>query len=440
MKIIKGLSQARDVLSRRPLDALSSEALRPEIKSLFGKDLSLEEATKEIIEEVKQRGDPGLKDLTARIEGLNLERLEVAEKDKKLARDLVDKGLLSSLEIAAKRIRAYHEKQVRHSSFDFSEGSVGYIIRPIERVGLYVPGGGRGYPSTVLMSAIPAKIAGVPEVIVCTPAAKDGKVPAIVITACEIAGVHRIFSIGGAQAIAAMAYGTETIPRVDKICGPGNLFVVMAKKLVYGVVDIDGIYGPTETVIIADETADPSLCAADMLAQAEHDPLATAILITTQEKVAQQTQAELMRQLANIDRKDIAAKSLEKTAVIAVVDSLHEALDLANSYAPEHLCIIARDAWHLLGHIKNAGGVFIDCPEALADYIVGPSHVMPTGGTARFASAMHVGDFYKVIPVVSLKKDVMKELSRSAILIAREEGFTGHASALEKRLKVQKDK
>lgn len=437
MKIIKGLKQAKDLLSRRPLDSLDYETLRPGIRSLYGKDLSLEETVKEIIEEVKQKGDAALIDLTERIEGLTLEKLEVSGEEKRLARESVDKELLTALEIAARRIQAYHEKQIRHSSFDFNEGGVGYIIRAIEKVGLYSPSGARGYPSTVLMSAIPAKIAGVQEIIVCTPSGRNGRVSATTLAAAELAGVHRIFSIGGAQSIAAMAYGTETIPRVDKIFGPGNPFVVMAKKLVYGAVDIDGIYGPTETVIIADESADPVLCAADMLAQAEHDSLATAILITTSELIAQQTQAELMRQLADIDRKDIAAKSLERTGVIAIVDSLHEALELANSYAPEHLCLMTKDAWHLLGHVKNAGGVFVNCPEALADYMVGPSHVMPTGATARFSSALHVEDFYKVIPVISLKKDIMRKLAQSAIPIAREEGFTGHARALEKRVQGQ---
>ncbi len=435
MKIIKGLKQAKDLLVRRPLESLDYETLRPGIKSIFGKELSLQEAVQEIIEQVRQRGDAALLDLTAAIEGVTLEKLEAPEEEKRLARKSVDRELLASLETASGRIRSYHEKQVRHSSFDFGEGGVGYMIRPIEKVGLYVPSGGRGYPSTVLMSAIPAAIAGVQEIIVCTPAGKNGKVPATVLAAAELAGVKSVFSVGGAQAIAAMAYGTQTIPRVDKICGPGNMFVVMAKKLVYGAVDIDGIYGPTETVIIADETADPSECSADMLAQAEHDPLATAILITTSEQVAQQTQTELMRQLASIERKDIAAKSLEKTAVIAIVDSLHDALEIANAYAPEHLCLMVQDAWHLMGHVKNAGGVFINCPEALADYVVGPSHVMPTGGTARFSSALHVEDFYKVIPVISLNNDVMLKLSQSAIPIAREEGFTGHALALEKRLR-----
>lgn len=434
MRIIKGLEQAKELLSRRTPDSFDYESLRPAIKSIFKKDLSLEEVVKEILEYVKLKKDHALIDLTEKIEGQTLIKLEVSTEERKLADSSVDKALFQALEIAAKRIESYHAKQVRHSSFDFNEGAVGYIIRPIERVGLYIPSGGRGYPSTVLMSAIPARIAGVDEIIVCTPPGKDGKVPASVLAAANMAGVHRIFSVGGAQAIAAMAYGTETIPKVDKIFGPGNAFVVMAKKLVYGAVDIDGIYGPTETVVIADQTADPALCAADMLAQAEHDALATAILITTSEQIARETQTELMRQLASTDRKDIAAKSLEKTGIIVIVNSLHEALELSNCYAPEHLCLLVEDAWHILGHVKNAGGVFLNCPEALADYIVGPSHVMPTGGTARFNSALHVEDFYRVIPVISLKNDVMQKLSKIASPIAREEGFTSHALAMEKRL------
>lgn len=439
MRIIKGLEQARDLLSRRPLENLDYESLRPGIKSLFGKDYSLEEAVKEIIAEVIQKGDAALKDLTSRIEGIVLEKLEAPEKERKAARGLVDKELLSALESAARRIKAYHEKQVRHSSIDFDEGGVGYMIRAVDSVGIYSPSGGKGYPSTVLMSAIPARVAGVQEIVLCTPAGKDGKVPASVLAAAEIAGVSRVFSIGGAQAIAALAYGTETIPRVDKIVGPGNLFVVMAKKLLFGAVDIDGIYGPTETVIIADKTADPALCAADMLAQAEHDSLATAILITTSEQIARQTQAELMRQLANVERKETAAKALENTGIIAIVNSLHEAIELSNIYAPEHLCLMTAEPWTLIGHVKHAGGVFIDCPEALADYMVGPSHVMPTGGTARFNSALHVEDFYKVMPVISLKSDIIQKISGPAITIAREEGFTGHAMAIEKRIqKLQK--
>jgi histidinol dehydrogenase len=284
------------------------------------------------------------------------------------------------------------------------------------------------------MTAIPARVAGVDEVVVATPPAPDGTVPASTLVAADIAKVDRIFKVGGAQAVAAMAYGTESVPRVDKICGPGNVFVTLAKRQVYGIVGIDGLHGPTETVILADDSASPVLCAADLLAQAEHDEMASAILITTSPRLAGEVDEEVERQLAQLERQAIARQSLERNGAIVVVDNIDEAIELVNLYAPEHLCLAMRDARSYLDRIRHAGGIFIESPEALGDYTAGPSHVMPTGRTARFGSPLSVLDFLKVSILVDMDDEALKALGPAAATIARAEGLTAHALSVEIRL------
>jgi histidinol dehydrogenase len=317
---------------------------------------------------------------------------------------------------------------------DFAQG-FGELFTPLERVGMYIPGGRAAYPSTVLMTAIPARVAGVPEIILATPGRGAAGPNQAVLAAAHLAGVDRVFQIGGAQAIAAMAYGTETVPRVDMVCGPGNLFVTLAKQMLFGQVAVDGLYGPTETVLIADAEADPAHCAADLLAQAEHDPLASPILVTTSETLLTRVERQLARQLARLPRRDVAARALEDRGVAVVVESLDEALSLANLYAPEHLCLLVRDPWALVGRVRHAGGVFLGAhsPEVMGDYVAGPSHVMPTGGTARFSSPLGVHQFLKVSSLVALREATFFSLAADGARLARAEGLEGHARAMAVR-------
>ena len=312
----------------------------------------------------------------------------------------------------------------------------GTLVRPLEKVGVYAPGGTATYPSTVLMTAIPARVAGVSQVILGTPPGKDGLVPAVTLAAADIAGVDRVFSIGGAQAVAALAYGTESIHRVDKVCGPGNIFVMLAKKLVYGMVDIDGLQGPSEVLIITDGTAGPEYVAAEMLAQAEHDALASVILVTTSQQLADETTKEVDRQLGGLERRSITEKSLESSSLVVVVDDMAQAIELSNSYAPEHLVLDVEGADNYIQEIKNAGCIFIgERPTvAIGDYVAGPSHALPTGGTARFSSPLNINDFIKYTNLVVVNRANLKEMGPAAITIARAEGLEAHARAVEKRL------
>jgi len=404
------------------------------IKEVFGRELSPEEALAEIIAAVRSRGNAAVLEYTKRLDGVALASLEATRQETQTAYGAVSQELLGALRLAAGRVRSFHEAAM--SSYQRPVGELGLLVRPLERVGIYVPGGTASYPSTVLMTVVPAKVAGVEEVVVATPPRPDGTLPAATLVAADIAGVDRLFKVGGAQAIAALALGTESIPRVDKVCGPGNIFVTLAKKQVYGLVDIDGLYGPTETVIVADDSASLTLCAADLLAQAEHDEAASAILIATSVGFAQAVSDEVERQLEGLERGDIARAALEHGGGIAVVESVDEAVDLANHYAPEHLCLMVQDARSYIGRVRHAGGLFIgeSSPEALGDYVAGPSHVMPTGGTARFASPLGVAQFLKDTALVALSEAALKELGPAAAAIARAEGLTAHARALELRL------
>jgi len=420
VKIINGFKLAEEVLSRRASTEFYDNSLEPQVK--------------QIIDEVRGGGDAALFSFTLKFDRVKLSALEVTKKQVKDACGQLDEELVSALKLAAERISSFHRRQKDM----LARPVAGQLIRPLERVGVYAPGGTASYPSTVLMTAIPAKIAGVKEVILATPPRPDGTVAPATLAAADIAGVDRIFSIGGAQAIAALAFGTDSVPAVDKICGPGNIFVVLAKKLVYGVVDIDGLPGPSEVVIIADETASPACCAADLLAQAEHDPLASAILITTSERLADDVNKELEQQLKGLDRQSIAAESLKKQGIIAVVADINQAIELANLYAPEHLCLMVKDADALVKQLTNAGCIVTgeSATVVLGDYVFGPSHVLPTGATARFGSPLNVLDFVKFTSLLNVDKATLKKLGKAAAAIARAEGFEAHARAVEKRLKA----
>jgi len=439
LRIIEGFQPAKSVLSRQPGAEfpMASPALRQRIKEVFGAEINPEQAVRQIINEVQTRGDAALYDYTLKIDGVKLASLEVSKKQIASAYQEVDEELVSALKLAAQRIRSFHLEQKRSIWSSAAKPGSGQLIRPLERIGAYAPGGTACYPSTVLMTAIPARIAGVREVILVTPPKSNGAVPPPTLVAADIAQVDRIFSIGGAQAIAALAFGTESVPKVDKICGPGNIFVVLAKKLVYGIVDIDGLQGPSEVLIIADETANPKYCAADLLAQAEHDPLASAILITTSRWLADEVNQEVEQQLKGLERQAIAAESLQNRGMIAVVADVDEAIELANLYAPEHLCLMIRGADAYIDQVSNAGCIFIgdNSTVVLGDYVLGPSHVLPTGATARFSSPLNILDFIKFISLVDVDEASLQQLGRAASIIARAEGLDAHARAVERRLK-----
>ena len=438
MIIIEGFEPAKSVLSRQvPVESYPlPPGLGQRLKELFGTD-DLETAVRQIINQVRSRGDAALIEYTLRIDGVKLSSLEVNKEQIANAYREVNEELVSALKLAAERIRSFHQAQKDSIWGRVTTQGSGQPIRPLERVGIYTPGGTASYPSTVLMTAIPAKVAGVSEVILVTPPRGQGTVPPPTLVAADIAKVDRIFSVGGAQAIAALAFGTESVPKVDKICGPGNVFVVLAKKMVYGVVDIDGLQGPSEVLIIADKTATPEYCAADLLAQAEHDPLASAILITTSRWLADEVNREVEQQLKGLPRQAIASECLTNRGMIVVVNNVDEAVELANLYAPEHLCLMIDRAASYIDKVSNAGCIFIgeNSTVVLGDYVAGPSHVLPTGGTARFSSPLNIGDFIKLIDLVNINEADLKQLGRAASIIARAEGFDAHARAIEKRLK-----
>lgn len=441
MRIIRDLQAAKSLLGRPPFENHLSPALRQRVKEVFGEELTLEQTVERIIEEVRTRGDAALFDYSKKIDGVELDRLEVTKDEIAESYRAVDEELLRALTLAAERVRSFHLIQKRSSRVDFIEGELGQRVRPLERVGLYAPGGTASYPSTVLMTAIPAKVAGVTQVILTTPPKLDGIISPPMLVAADIARVDRVFKVGGAQAIAALAFGTQSVPSVDKVCGPGNIFVMLAKKKVYGVVDIDGLQGPTETVVLADDSASPLFCALDLLAQAEHDVAASAIMLTTSPELAAKVSQEIERQLLTLERGQIARESLNQKGGIVIVDSIDQAIDLVNSYAPEHLCLMVRDAGAYLSRIVSAGGIYVgqSSPEALGDYVAGPSHVMPTGGTARWSSPLSVDDFLKTTSLVALKEEALKALGPAAAAIARAEGLTAHARAVEARLKSSEE-
>ncbi|MSQ11983.1 MAG: histidinol dehydrogenase [Dehalococcoidia bacterium] len=416
-------------------------SVRESIARLFGSPLTPEQAVTKVLREVKSGGDRAVREYTRRLDSRDVSGpLEVPAEVRRQARQSIDGKLLEALEFAAERVMAFHRASLPRGWTDFKNG-YGEAYLPLERAGLYIPGGTAVYPSTVLMTAIPARVAGVKEVLLCSPAWQGEWPHPAVLAAADLVGVDRVFRIGGAQAIAAMAYGTESVPRVDIVCGPGNLFVTLAKKLVFGDVAVDGLYGPTETVLIADDSASPSDCAADLLAQAEHDALASPIFLTTSEQLLQRVQEALARQLATAPRRQIAERSLETNGIAVLVQNLEQAIELANAYAPEHLCLLTREPWALVEKVRNAGAVFVgsETPEVLGDYTAGPSHVMPTGGTARFSSPLGVRQFLKTIVLVAQDAKGLRRLAPATAAIAEAEGLHGHAAAVRARLNAGKD-
>ncbi|MBM4422711.1 MAG: histidinol dehydrogenase [Chloroflexi bacterium] len=414
------------LLSRQPL--LSDDyppSLLARLQSLFGESISPDAAVARILADVRVRGDAALRDWTKRIDDISLESFSVESVQS------VDEKLTHALTFAADRIRAFHAQQPVQSWMT-ADGTLGQRVTPLSRVGVYVPGGSAPLPSSLLMSVIPAQVAGVKEIIVCTPPGKpNGDAPPVILAAAHLCGIERVHRIGGAQAIAAMAFGTESIPRVDKIVGPGNLFVTLAKRQVFGVVGLDGLAGPTETVVIADDSANPAWVAADLLAQAEHDPLATAILLTPSRALATAVQVELGRQMESLSRAEIIAQSFANRSGIVLTPDLAIAVRLADEYAPEHLCLSVEHPEQWMDRITNAGGLFIGerSFEVLGDYVAGPSHVMPTGGTARFASPLNVWDFVRITSMISLDAATAAQLSPVAAVLARAESLDAHAHA-----------
>ena len=437
LNVIHGVKNAENVLVRiDPLDLDSlPESVLARTEEAFGKGVSPLQSVHQMLDDVRKEGDAAVMRYAKLLDDSDLEDFRVTEKQMAQARDSVSKELYESLELAAQRVHSFHASTMPDEWVDREQG-LGELIRPLDRVGLYAPGGSAAYPSTVLMTAVPAKVAGVREVILCTPPQRGQSLNPAVIVAAEIAGVDTLYQVGGVPAISAMAYGTASVPKVDKICGPGNIFVSYAKKLVQGSVDIDGVFGPTETIVLADKTANASFCAADLIAQAEHDPLATAILITNSQDLIDQVDAEVDRMLATQSRGDVAKAALDRQGKVVLVDSLEEAVDLVNRIAPEHLCLLLDDPWSWVEKIKHAGGLFLGeySPEVMGDYIAGPSHVMPTGGTARFGSALSVHHFLRTMPVVGLSPSEFQKLGKAAVHIADAEGLSGHASAIQVRL------
>lgn len=435
MKVLTGYKAAIEALDqRKPLEESAPPNVLARLAELFGAEISPADAVARILKDVREQGDRALLDYTERIDGVRLGSLEVSREEIEEAWKQVEPQVREALQTAAGRIRSFHEAHRPATHIDRKKG-LGQIVIPLDRVGLYVPGGKAAYPSTVLMTAVPAKVAGVPEMIATTPPDREGRANPKVLAACRIAGADRVFKIGGAQAIAAMAYGTESVPKVDKICGPGNLFVVLAKRTVFGAVGIDGLHGPSEALIIADESADPGLCAADMLAQAEHDELATAILVSTSSVLLERVLSLMEDRLRTLETAPTIRTSLEHNGMMVKVDDLREAVDLANRVAPEHLSLMVEDPWALIPAVKHCGAVFLGAPSsaALGDYVAGPSHVMPTMGTARFTSPLRTEDFQKVTSIVAVTPDAARKLGKAGAVIARAEGLTAHAEALEAR-------
>ena len=391
----------------------------------------------EILRQVRERGDAALREYTRKFDGADLENLLVTEAEMAEAVASVEPEFLRVLEKAAENIRKFHSRQIRNSFIINDEDGVlmGQKVIPVDRAGLYVPGGTAAYPSSVLMALVPAKIAGVPEVVITTPPGKNGKINPAILAAAKAGGADRIVKAGGAQAIAALAYGTESVPKVDKIVGPGNAFVAEAKRQVYGLVSIDMIAGPSEILVVADGKSNPRHLAADLLSQAEHDKNASAVLVTDSAELALQVQTEIEKQLPKLEREEIARASIENNGKIILTENLRSAIDTANEIAPEHLELCVDNPFDYLDAIRHAGSIFLgrNCPEALGDYLAGPNHTLPTQGTARFSSPLSVDDFVKKTQYTYFTRDALNRVAADVALFARKEGLTGHArSALSR--------
>ena len=402
-----------------------------------------EASVNEIIATVKEKKDQALFSYTKQFDGadINTSNFLVTDEEIKEAYEQVDEKLLAVIRKALVNIRKYHEKQIQNSWFTTEDGIIlGQKVTPLGIAGIYVPGGKAVYPSSVLMNVLPAKVAGVPRIVMCTPPGKDGKVYPSTLVAAKEAGVDEIYKVGGAQAIAAMAFGTESVPKVDKIVGPGNIYVALAKKAVFGYVSIDSIAGPSEILVLADETANPRYVAADLLSQAEHDEMASAILITTSKELAQQVSKEVDNFVAVLSRKDIIQKSLDNYGYILVAETMDDAIDAANSIASEHMEIVTKDAFHVMTKIKNAGAIFIGeyASEPLGDYFAGPNHVLPTNGTAKFFSALSVDDFIKKSSIISYSKEALEKVHKDIETFAECEQLTAHANSIRVRFEEER--
>ena len=413
-----------------------------EIFSRVEPTINVEDIVADIIKNVRQNGDKAVLEYTEKFDKASLSSLSVTEEEIEEAMSLVEPKFIEILEKAAKNIRKFHEKQVRNSFIinDQSGVVMGQKIIPVDRAGLYVPGGTAAYPSTVLMDAIPACIAGCKEVVMVTPPNSEGKINPVILAAAKIAGVGRIFKVGGAQAIAALAYGTESIPKVDKIVGPGNAFVAEAKKQVFGAVSIDMIAGPSEILIVADGKSSAKCVAADLLSQAEHDVLASAVLVTDSMELAKAVSDELELQIPLLERCDIARKSIDNNGKIIVADSLNAAIEISNEIAPEHLELCVDNPFDYLDSIRHAGSIFMgrNCPEALGDYFAGPNHTLPTSGTAKFSSPLSVDDFIKKTQYTYFTKDALSKVAQDVAFFATKEGLTAHAKSAVVRLEEEK--
>ncbi len=439
MKELTALER-KQILVKPSFDHVNlGEGAKACIRQVFGKELTAAQVVDTIVGAVRERGDEAVLQYTQMIDGANVtaETMEVQAGEIDAAYTLVDSETLAAIRQAAANVRRFHAEQLPKSWFTEREhGSLlGQKCIPLERVGIYVPGGTATYPSSVIMNAIPASVAGVQEIIMVVPPAKDGSVNPYVLVAARESGVSRIFKIGGAQAIAALAFGTELVPKVDKITGPGNIFVTLAKKAVYGYCDIDMLAGPSEILIVADQTADKRYIAADMLSQAEHDVLASSILITDSAELAAAVEEELISQLAQLPRREIAEQALQQNGLILVTETILEAMELANLSAPEHLEILTADPFGLLPYVKHAGAVFLGpwSPEPLGDYLAGPNHVLPTGGTARFYSVLNVETFMKKTSIIAYSQQALLAASNQVIRLAEAEGLEAHANAIRVR-------
>ena len=402
-----------------------------------------QDTVQEIVDRVKTKGDQALFELTRKFdwEGIDASNVKVTEAEVQEAYDTIDSQLVETIRKSLKNIREYHEKQKQYSWFDTTpEGTMlGQKVTPLASAGVYVPGGKAVYPSSVLMNIVPAKVAGVESIIMVTPPGKDGKVNPGTLVAADIAGCDVIYKVGGAQAIAALAFGTESIPKVDKITGPGNIFVALAKKAVFGFVSIDSIAGPSEILVLADETANPRYVAADLLSQAEHDEMASAILVTTSKELAEQVSEEVDKFVAQLSRKEILEKSLENYGYILIADTMEDAIDAANEIASEHLEIVTKNPFDTMTRIKNAGAIFLGeySSEPLGDYFAGPNHVLPTNGTAKFFSPLSVDDFIKKSSIISYSREALKEVHKDIEKFAESEHLTAHANSIRVRFEQE---
>ncbi len=416
----------------------AEEAIRLfEMRQSVSENELIIERVRHILKEIKLKGDEAVRGFTQTFDGAWLEDFRVPEAAFLAAETKLDKALKDAIALAAKRIRAFYEHQPKEGFIQQEDGALlGQLVRPLERIACYVPGGQAPLFSTLLMTVVPAQVAGVPDIVVASPANAQGEIAPEILVAANLIGIKTIYRLGAAVAVGALAYGTESIKRVDKIVGPGNVYTMAAKKLVYGDVGIEALPGPTETLVIADETADLNHVLADLLAQAEHDA-AQPVLVTDSPQLARAVQGSLEAAINGLPDPRMALESCTERGFIVLVENLDEALNVANAYAPEHLCLLVKDPWSLIPSVKHAGGLFIGehSMEALGDYIIGPSHVMPTGGTARFSSAINVRDFQKVIPLISLNKETVTAIGPAGAKMARAEGLEAHARAIESRLK-----